>query len=302
RCHDLDELKRLLDLGSGEDMSTLVDGIEAVIHTAAWVNFRKDQFERFHKINTEGALRLFKAAQKAGVRRFVHVSTVAAVGAVRRDENGTDRIGRSRATEDSKFNLDHVRIPYIQTKYAAETRLIAQASDGDTELVIVNPSIIVAPSRTNDDRRKARRLFARLMLPDFPNRLNLVDIRDVAPAILVALKRGRPNHRYILSGDDITARELVLEVSAITGQMPHLVRVPRPLCNMAARAGLLAGKLFGRGKVSFYPELVKLLDYDWAFSSTKARNEFRYQHRSLHITLENLLTNNFVGTWLRPEL
>jgi len=47
--------------------------------------------------------------------------------------------------------------------------------------------------------------------------------------------------------------------------------------------------------------LVKLLDYDWAYTSQKARKEFGYKTRSIFSTLDDLLTNDFVGTWLKPK-
>jgi len=59
--------------------------------------------------------------------------------------------------------------------------------------------------------------------------------------------------------------------------------------------------LRGKGKVSVYPDLVRLLDYDWAFSSNKARRELGYKNRPIHVTLEDLLTNNFVGSWMIPD-
>jgi len=76
--------KRYADLQNQNELGKLVEGIDNIIHTAAWVNFRKDRLTQFTGINTFGAVSLFREAQKAGVKRFVHVSTVATVGAIRR--------------------------------------------------------------------------------------------------------------------------------------------------------------------------------------------------------------------------
>ena len=65
--------KRRADLRQQESLEKLMDGIDSVIHTAAWVNFRQDRLTQFTGINTFGAVNMFKAAAKAGVKRFVHV-------------------------------------------------------------------------------------------------------------------------------------------------------------------------------------------------------------------------------------
>ncbi|UCE24656.1 MAG: NAD-dependent epimerase/dehydratase family protein [Candidatus Zixiibacteriota bacterium] len=292
--------KRLADLRDEQGLQKMVEGVDLVFHTAAWVNFRKDRLTQFTGINTFGALNMFRSAQKAGVKRFLHVSTAAAVGAIDRKANGERSLEDSLVREETEFNLGHLKIPYIMTKHAAEQELRKAAQEGPTELVIVNPSVVVAPSSTGDDRGRILKRFNRFVMPDLPVRLNLVDIRDVAPAIISAMCHGRNGERYILAGDNITVRDLVLAVSSIIGKVPHLLRIPRPVYNFTARASIVMGKLVGRGKVSYYPDLVKMLDYDWAYSSKKAREQLDYRCRSIHETLDELLTNNFTGTYLKP--
>jgi len=139
-------------------------------------------------------------------------------------------------------------------------------------------------------------------MPEFSARVNLVDIRDVAPGVIAALEKGRSGERYILAGDNISAREdLVLMVSGILGKMPHLVRPPKRLLDFLARSSEFFRKLFGKSKISFYPDIVHLLNYDWAYTSKKARDELGYKTRSLFTSLNDLLSNNFTGTYMKPE-
>jgi dihydroflavonol-4-reductase len=292
--------KRSTDIRDRAGLEKLVVGIEAIVHTAAWVNFRQDRMTEFVAINTFGASALYRAAAKAGVRRFVHVSTVAAVGAAPRRVNGKSQNEDGLVREDYQFNLGHLRIPYILTKHAADTELLALSKEFDTELVIVNPSIIVAPSRSGDDRGKALKAFGRRLMPSFPNRVNLVDTRDVAPAIVAALKRGRAGEKYILAGDNISIGELLLVVSAILGKSPRPVRLPLALPKMAARLNMIYSRFVGRRKISFYPDLVKMMDYDWVYSSDKAQKELGFSPRSVQDTLHDLLTNNFTDTHMKP--
>lgn len=288
--------KRMADIRNRPEIEAAMQGIEAVIHCVAWVNFRQDKLTQFTGINTIGALDTYRAAAKAGVKRFVQVSSIVAVGANPR----TSDHERLPINEDWLFNLEHLRIPYIMTKRAAEMELGKAAAEGGPELVVVNPSIIAAPSQTGDDRGKASKTFARRFLPDLPNLVNLVDIRDVAPAILTAVEKGRAGERYLLVGDNIAARELILKVAGLLGRRPHLIGLPTWFYMSAAHAAVAWNKLTGKEKTSFYPDLVRLKEYDWAFSNAKARVELGFAPRPLQSTLEDLLSNNFVGTYMKP--
>lgn len=290
--------KRVADLRREDQLATAVRGIDVVIHGAAWVNFRQDKLTQFTGINVFGAVNMYKAAAAAGVRRFVHISSIAAVGAIERKQ--TKDSASQALDETAKFNLEHLRIPYILTKHAAEVELLQLAAEGGPELVIVNPSIMVAPSRTGDDRGKALKQYGRLLMPSLPNVLNLSDIRDAAPAILAAIGKGKPGERYILGGENITARELLGKISALLGKSPTLVRIPRFALDLSAQLALEVHRFSGKSKLSFYPDLVKILDYDWAYSSEKAKRELGYRPRPLDQTLQDLLTNNFRGTFVKP--
>jgi dihydroflavonol-4-reductase len=290
--------KRVADLRNESQLAAAVRGVDAVIHSAAWVNFRQDKLTQFTGINVFGAINMYKAAAAAGIKRFVQVSSIAAVGAVLR--KGRSKDVSCALDETAPFDLEHLHIPYIMTKHAAEIELLQLAAKGGPELVMVNPSIMVAPSKSGDDRGKALKQYGRLLLPSLPNLVNLVDIRDVAPAILAAVERGRAGERYILGGENVSARELVDRISKVLGKSPWVVPIPRFVLNLAAQGSLMIHRFRGGSKLSFYPDLVKILDYDWAFSSEKAKRELGFRPRPLDVTINDLLTNSFTGTFLKP--
>lgn len=292
--------KREVDLRRKDKMSALMDSVDLVIHTAAYVNFRQDRLTQFTGTNTIGAVDLFNAASKAGVKRFLQISTIGAVGAIKRKENLSE-LEDLYSNEKTEFNLGHLRIPYIMTKHAADVELKKLAINSKTELLFANPSIIIAPSQTKSDKERALRLFGRFIFPAIPIRINMVDLRDVAPGILSVLAKGNNGERYILGGDNISVKEFALAASAELGKIPHLVRIPRKVYDITSRISELSGKMVGKSKISYYPDLVKLLDYDWGFSSKKAHDAFGYNWRSIYISLNDFVTSNMVGTYLKPE-
>ncbi len=294
--------KRVVDLRNREKLPAMVKDIDYIIHTVALIDFRQDRMTQFAGINTVVAADLFDAAKKAGVKKFVHVSTVVAIGGVpRASKTVENRAETDLANEELPFNLENLRIPYILSKRAAEIELLKLSENGSTELVIVNPSIVMAPSRTGDDRAKAKKRLKGFVVPDLRNRVNLVDLRDVAKGVIAALQLGRNRQRYILGGDNINARELVLAISIELGKTPHLFKFPRVFFTAVAKLSLFYSRLTGKSKISLYPDLVKLMDYDWAYSSNKARTELGYKNRSVYTSLKELLNNDFTDTFMKPQ-
>lgn len=298
----IDELgleKRTADLMNEAQVKRMVEGVDAVIHSAARVNFRRDGLDRFTEINTLGAARTFEAARSAGVRRFVQISSIVGVGALSRTKTG----GEGKVDETFPFNLGDLRIPYIQTKREAEEKLLTLAKAGGPELVIVNLPKVVAPSRDGKDREVTERLFSRPFLPVLPNRFNLVDVRDASAGTILALEKGRANERYILGGEDVCIRDLVDLIADILGMRPWLL-VPLPRFPLKAAAALSVAwkRLRGKKRISFYPDLVRMLDFDWTCSSEKAREELGYTNRRVRETVTDLLNDEFTGTYMKPAL
>lgn len=289
---------RYADLRIRPELKAIVKDVDAVIHTAAIVDFRKGQLTQFTGTNTMGALDLYRVSAKAGVKRFVQVSTVAAIGGCCR-KNRKPGVDAESCNEQTEYNLQWCKIPYFMTKRAAEDELLKESKQGGPELVIVNPSIMIAPSADNGDYARVKSALNKKILPRFTNYVNLVDVRDVAVGVVSALSVGRSGERYILGGDNITIRDLALDLSALVDRAPHLFNIPRPVLEFSAWLSSVFGALVGRREVKFYPEIIKLLDFDWAYSSMKARDELGYRPRSIFISLENLLTGKFGGSYVR---
>jgi dihydroflavonol-4-reductase len=282
--------KRVADLTDAGQITGLLDGIDAVIHNAAYVNFRQDRLERFHAVNTQAAVALYQEAKRAGVRRFLQVSSIIGIGAQ------PLTAGPVPLNETFEFNLGHLKIPYIMTKRAAEDLLRAFAEDSGPELTIVNLPKLVAASRKGDDRGPALKWFGKPWLPTFSNHVNLADIRDVSIGVIEALEKGRARERYLLGGDNVPVSEVLKTAAKILGKSPRYFTPPRSLLMVAAHAAAFVGKRRRKGKIGFYPDLVRMMDYHWVYSSEKARKEIGYTWRPLGTTLEDLLTNRFTGT------
>lgn len=183
-------------------------GCEAVIHAAA----RAEEWgtrEEFERANVEGTQRVLDAARAAGVRRFVHVGTEAAIF------DGHDLID---VDEGAPYPP---RSPYLYgaTKAEAERRVLAASAPG-FETISVRPRLVWGP-RDNTVLPAVLRMaragqFA--WLDGGRARTSSTHVKNVAAALELALTRGTPGRAYFVADDEThTVRELLSALAGTAG-------------------------------------------------------------------------------------
>ena len=192
-----------------------------------------------YRSNVEGTRALLEAARKNGVQRVVYTSSVATIGFT---SNGTV------ADEDSPVGLADMIGHYKRSKYMAE-QVAMEAARGGQEVVIVNPStpigeMDIKPTPTG-------RIVVDFLKKKFPayvdTGLNLVDATECARGHILALEKGRRGERYILGGENLTLKQILDKLAAITGLPSPKIKVPYV---MALATGvvdeLVTGRLRGK--------------------------------------------------------
>ncbi len=205
------------DLTDSASLSRAAKGASTLYHVAAdyrlWTRHRDD----LHRSNVEGTENVLRAAADAGVEKVVYTSSVAALGLV---DGGS-------ADETTPVVRDRIIGEYKKSKYDAERVADAWAGKG-LAVVIVNPSTPIG-------ERDIKPTPTGQMIVDFLNRkmpayvdtgLNLVDVRDVAEGHLLAAEKGKVGERYILGNRNMTLKEILDALSALTGIPSPTVKLP----------------------------------------------------------------------------
>jgi dihydroflavonol-4-reductase len=205
------------DLTDSASLSRAAKGASTLYHVAAdyrlWTRHRGD----LHRSNVEGTENVLRAAADAGVEKVVYTSSVAALGLV---DGGS-------ADETTPVVRDRIIGEYKKSKYDAERVADAWAGKG-LAIVIVNPSTPIG-------ERDIKPTPTGQMIVDFLNRkmpayvdtgLNLVDVRDVAEGHLLAAEKGKVGERYILGNRNMTLKEILDALSALTGIPSPTVKLP----------------------------------------------------------------------------
>ncbi|HEV2961670.1 MAG TPA: hopanoid-associated sugar epimerase [Candidatus Angelobacter sp.] len=206
------------DLRDAESLKKAVQGCEFVFHVAADYRLWVRDPEEMYRSNVEGTRAIIRAAQAAGVRRVIYTSSVATMGFTR-----TGQI----VNEDSPVSLRDMVGHYKRSKFLAE-QLALESGQKGANVVVVNPTTPVGerdikPTPTG-------RIIVDFLKRKFPayvdTGLNLVDVTEVARGHLLAMEKAVPGQRYILGGVDLTLKQILDKLSALTNLPAPTVRVP----------------------------------------------------------------------------
>lgn len=206
------------DLRDLESLKRGMAGCEAAFHVAADYRLWAVNGKELYDSNVDGTRNILQAARESGVGRVVYTSSVATMGF---GNNGkvTD--------ENTPVALGDMIGDYKRSKFLAEQLVIAAARGGQ-DVVVVNPTTPIG-------ERDIKPTPTGRIVVDFLNRkfpayvdtgLNLVDVRDCAAGHLVAMEKARPGERYILGGENLTLKQILDKLAAITGLPSPNIRLP----------------------------------------------------------------------------
>jgi len=218
---NIDDLKadRVVgELGDPASLEKGMEGCDVVFHVAAEYRLWVRNADKLYRTNVEGTRAILRAARKNKVRRVVYTSSVGTVGFT---ANGRP------ADEQSPVSLDDMIGPYKRSKFMAEQVAIEAARAGQ-DVVIVNPTTPVGERDIKPT--PSGRIIVDFLERKFPayvdTGLNLVDARQCASGHIAALERGRSGERYILGGENLTLKQILDKLGAITGLPSPWLRVP----------------------------------------------------------------------------
>jgi len=201
-----------------ESLRTALAGCDAVMHVAADYRLWIRDPEAMYKANVDGTRELLRMAREAGVPRVVYTSSVATM------HFRTDGLV---INEDTPVSLKDMVGHYKRSKFLAEQEAI-KAAGGGQKVIILNPTTPIGP---NDAKpTPTGRIFVDFLNGKFPaymdTGLNLVDVAEVARTHVAALTVGTPGKRYILGGENLTLKQILDKMSAITGIPSPTVEIP----------------------------------------------------------------------------
>ena len=256
------------DISDPQTLRGVADGIDCAFHMATlghMSNFRVTE-AMFSEVNVHGTLNIMAEAHKAGVRKIVHCSSVAAMGLC----------SEVPATEETECNPYH---PYGRSKLEAEKGVLRMFVENALPAVIVRFSMVYGPGDWRD-MLKLVRLAKKGLFPKIgrrPKLTPLIHVDDAVEGLLLAAQKGRAGAIYLITNPKSIPFD---EIRKILQQSLGVKRLPLYVPEWTALSlASLSEKIFPLiGKVS--PVTRKNIEstlIDRVFSIEKAKRELGFQ-------------------------
>ncbi|HXR91350.1 MAG TPA: hopanoid-associated sugar epimerase [Steroidobacteraceae bacterium] len=258
------------DLADRASLDRALAGCAALFHVAADYRLGARNPEELYRTNVEGTRNIMEASRRAGTGRVVYTSSVATIGL---PADGTP------GTEETPSTVADMIGHYKRSKFLAE-EVAREAARSGMAVIIVNPSTPVGPGdvKPTPTGQMVMDAAAGRMPAYVDTGLNIVHVDDVAAGHLLAFERGRPGERYILGGQDMSLREILIEIARLTGRKPPRIRLPTSVVLPIAYAAELVARVTGvPNRVTV--EGVRMARKRMFFSSDKAARELGYRWR-----------------------
>lgn len=217
-------------------LENVIEEITHVFHCAGLVSFSPKDKYRLLKINIEGTANVINACVDAGVKKIVHVSSVAALGRIREGETVNETMNWTEETSNSVYG---------ESKYLSELEVWRGIGEG-LQAVIVNPTIILGGDNWDTGSSAI-----------FKNAYNefkwysegisgFVDVRDVALAMIALMNSEITSQRFILNGENLAYKEIFSSIATCFEKRPPYKKVTPFMAGLIWRLEAIRTKFTGK--------------------------------------------------------
>lgn len=259
-------------------LNKLMQDCDTVIHCAALISVNGDPNGLVYKTNVEGTQLAINNALDAGIKRFIHISSIHAF----------QQKPSLKILDEQREHVNDDGFAYDRSKLAGKKIALA-ANNRGMEVLVIHPTSIIGPydfkpslmGKVIIDLCKGRLPFI------FNGGFDFCDCRDVATAIVNAITMGRPGEAYLLGGKWHSLKQLAQLLSNVSAKKIK----PVALSSFAAKAGLPVVKLLAalQKKEPLYTveALDALFNGNQFISSAKATEELNYTTRPFEETIHD---------------
>jgi dihydroflavonol-4-reductase len=221
-------------------LEKLLAGADEVYHCAAIVSFVSSERGKMIGNNVEGARNLVDAALFNHVKKFCHVSSIAALGRTNND---------NPVTEETSWTPSRKNSGYSESKFYSETEVWRGINEG-MDSVIVNPSIILGPGNWNSGSPKIFNTVYKGMPFYTKGITGYVDVRDVAKAMVLLMDsrnfETRKNQRYLLNSANLSYQDIFSRIADEFGSKRPRFYTPDSFLSVVWRIAAFGGFIAGR--------------------------------------------------------
>lgn len=259
------------------ELSKVFADVTKVYHCAAAINFNPSKYRFLKKVNVEGTANVVNLCLENKVEKLCYVSSVATFG--------SSLLGKE-INEDSAWNPDEKNNVYAITKYAAEMEVWRGTQEG-LDAIIVNPGIILGTSPNKSGSGIIPSLVSRGLSYYPSGGMGVVDVQDVAKAMIILMKSEIRNQQFILVSKNISYKEILSKFASVYGKKPPTKKLSKTLMVYLSGLDWLSNFLFG-SKRRLTKSMVKSMFTNSFYDSSKIKDAVGFEFTSVEDTINRI--------------
>jgi dihydroflavonol-4-reductase len=260
-----------------------MDGVTHVVHCGAVVSFDAKDARRMEQVNVDGTANLVNLALESGkVERFIHVSSIAALGRT---------IERPHMDESSHWVTSPRNSRYAISKYHAEQEVWRGQAEGLTT-AIVNPSMIIGSGFWEEGTARLVKQVADGLRFYPTGGTGWVDVHDVAKFIVLLLESDIEEQRFVLSAENWSLQRYFSTVASELGIKGPTIKVRPWLAEIVWRIEWLRQKLTGSTPM-VTRETARSSSYTYTFDNKKSLSVFgdQFSYTPIETAIKNMVAD-----------
>jgi len=262
----------LLDLIALEDA---VQGCSLVFHCAGLISYRRRDRARLLAVNREGTANLVNLSLHHGVRRFLHVSSIAALGR---------RKGLPIQDESTRWERHRWNSPYAESKHLGELEVWRGVEEG-LPAVIVNPSVLVGYVHRRHSLARVFQLLRKGLKYYPPGGTGFVDAGDVARFLILLAESPVVGERFILNAENLPYERFFRWAAEALGTRPPEKELSPWQASLLAMT-LRLKALFGRESALLSPQLLRQTLRTFSYDNRKSLQHFDFAYTPIRESIQ----------------
>lgn len=248
--------------------------MDVVIHAAAIVSFKTKNKKKLIETAMNGTANIVNISLGSDVKKFIHISSIAAIGRRKRKESIDEKSIFSHSEFDTTYGL---------SKFLAEQEVWRGQVEG-LNVTILNPSMILG---AGDWHKSSLQIYKKIFLgmKYYPEGVNgWVDVRDVAEAALLSLTQDHNGQRFIISAENVAFKSLFEKIADELKVKPPNKKVNYLLAGIIWRLEKIRSWITGSTPVITH-ETIKSTSVEANYDNSKSITQLGIKYRSLDKTI-----------------
>jgi len=277
------DLERITgDLADVNSLKRACEGIDVVYQTASYYPTETIPVGEAKQQALGETKNLLQAVGQTSVERLVFTSTLTTIG--------FPKIPGQLATEECSFFTKFTDNPYLIAKAAMEEEVLAAAREGLPAVVVI-PTAFFGPYDQKPTSGTQIVMIAKRQMPGYlQGPVNVIDVRDVAAAMIRAAEVGKVGERYIVGNWNTTQKALNQLIARVVGVTAPLFPVPFGVARVGSKVGELASRTILHKPPpipSFFVEVIRHMQH---YNCSKALHTLSYPRSSVEVAIRDAVT------------